>query len=322
MRPTPSGSPMTASWSEPDPACPSLTRKRFGSWAPEMKSIVHGTARTSMRSTSNADTGGHWFFLIAATALVSLLALSSCASTKNSGSSARDAQTYVLVHGSFGGGWVYRQLDSVLSSYGHEVYRPTLTGLGERTHLDSPDIGLSTHVADVVNTILFEDLEDVVLFGYKYGGMVISGVAEQIPERIRHLVYWEAFVPDDGESLMTASRGLPSEERLADWVASARNGFIVPTWVDPDQPVPKGVPHPVGTYTETLALRNPKARAIPATYVLIVEDGTDEAEDDFAPFAARARARGWPVVVVTAGRMSIRTAAEGLAQFLSDLVAK
>jgi pimeloyl-ACP methyl ester carboxylesterase len=116
-------------------------------------------------------------------------------------------RTYVLVHGGWGGGWAFRALDSLLTAAGHRVYRPTLTGLGERMHLATSEVGLSTHVTDIVNVLLFENLRDVVLVGHSYGGMVITGGADRVPERIRHLVYVDAFVPEDGESVVTASRG-------------------------------------------------------------------------------------------------------------------
>jgi pimeloyl-ACP methyl ester carboxylesterase len=88
--------------------------------------------------------------------------------------------TYVIVHGGWGGGWAFRKVDALLTARGHKVYRPTLTGLGERVHLATAEVDLSTHVADVVNLILFEELRDVVLLGHSYGGMVISGV---VPRR-------------------------------------------------------------------------------------------------------------------------------------------
>ena len=92
-------------------------------------------------------------------------------------------------------------MDSLLTAQGHRVYRVTLTGLGERVHLASPSIGLTTHIADVVNTISWEQLEDVVLVGHSYGGMVITGVADRIPARIRALIYVDAFLPESGESV-------------------------------------------------------------------------------------------------------------------------
>jgi pimeloyl-ACP methyl ester carboxylesterase len=107
--------------------------------------------------------------------------------------------TYVLVHGAWGGSYGFRQVRRLLLQAGHEVFTPSLTGQGERSHLASPSINLSTQ--DVVNVIWCEDLTDIVLVGHSYGGMVVSGVADKIPERIQHLVFLDAFQPADGQSL-------------------------------------------------------------------------------------------------------------------------
>ncbi|UVO54286.1 alpha/beta fold hydrolase [Sphingomonas sp. SUN039] len=107
----------------------------------------------------------------------------------------------VLVHGGGHGGWCYAKVARLLRAAGHDVYTPTLTGLGERLHLLTSETSLSTHVTDVVNLLIFESLRDVILVGHSYGGMVITGVADQAPERIRELVYLDAAHPDDGESL-------------------------------------------------------------------------------------------------------------------------
>src|SRR5579862_6453256 len=97
--------------------------------------------------------------------------------------------TFVLVHGAWHGGWCWRKLTPLLRAAGHEVFAPTLTGLGERAHLATPEVGLSFHVQDVVNVLVYEDLHEVVLVGHSYGGMVITGVTGQAPERLAQLVY-------------------------------------------------------------------------------------------------------------------------------------
>jgi pimeloyl-ACP methyl ester carboxylesterase len=205
---------------------------------------------------------------------------------------ATGATTYVIVHGAWGGSWAFRQVDSLLTARGHTVYRPSLTGLGERVHLASREVGLETHVMDVVNAFLFEELRDVVLVGHSYGGIVISGVAERVPDRIRHLVYLDALVPDDGDSMMT----MFSPPRFFD--SMIKDGFVVPAWVKPGQPVPRDVPHPLKTFTDPIRLTNPDARRIPATYILTVEPGSKE--DTFSPFADRAKARAWKVLTMEA----------------------
>src|SRR5678815_4962567 len=110
--------------------------------------------------------------------------------------------TFVLVHGAWHGGWCWQRVCDRLTARGHRVFAPTLTGVGERSHLSSPTVDLSTHVFDVVNEIRWKDLENVVLVGHSYGGMVISGVAEQVASKIASIVYLDAFVPADGQSLV------------------------------------------------------------------------------------------------------------------------
>ena len=109
--------------------------------------------------------------------------------------------TFVLVHGSWSGGWGYTRVAKMLRGHGHEVFVTTLTGLGERSHLSHPGITLSIHIQDVVNVLEYEDLNDVILVGHSYGGMVVTGVATKVGERIRTLVYLDAFLPADGQAL-------------------------------------------------------------------------------------------------------------------------
>src|SRR6267154_6029371 len=164
--------------------------------------------------------------------------------------------TYVIVHGAWGGGWDWLAIDSMLTRRGHKVVRVTLTGLGERHHLASPNIGLDTHIDDVVNKILWDNLRDVVLVGHSYGGMVITGVVDRIPDRINRVVYLDALLPDSGESLMS----IPDTGR-AKFVASITRGdFLVPVWVQDTTVIPRDVPQSMRTFTDTLRLVNPARR--------------------------------------------------------------
>ncbi|HEX4531243.1 MAG TPA: alpha/beta hydrolase [Acidimicrobiia bacterium] len=110
--------------------------------------------------------------------------------------------TYVLVHGGGHGGWCYQRVARLLRSSGHEVYTPTLSGLGERSNLLSPDIDLDLHVRDVVAVLHYEDLRDVILVGHSYGGMVITGAADRAADRIGRVVYLDAANPGNGQSLL------------------------------------------------------------------------------------------------------------------------
>ncbi len=201
----------------------------------------------------------------------------------------------VAVHGAWAGGWHFKKIAPLLEAQGWKVYRPSLSGLGEHCNTARPDIGLATHIDDIVNLILFEDLHDVILLGHSYGGMVITGVADRIPERIRRLVYLDAFLPGDGASVMTLrkSGSLEIEQMVKD-------GFIIPSWVKPDKPFPKDVPHPLKSFTDPIVLKNPAAARVPATYILTVEKDKRPEDDDFYASAERARSRGWPVLIMAA----------------------
>lgn len=253
-----------------------------------------------------------------ARALALLLLVFGCGSARaqeaKPGSAARPAaaRTYVIVHGAWGGGWAFRRVEELLRARGHQVYRPTLTGLGERSHLAGPNVGLGTHVEDVVNVLLFEDLRDVVLVGHSYGGMVITGVADRVPERVRSLVFLDALVPADGESVLAAVG------TRAAWVKQMeKDGFFVPPWVKPDQRPPKDVPHPVKTFTDPVSYKNEAAKRLPATYVLTVEAGAKT--DDFDAQAERAKARGWTVLRMQADHNPQRSAPEALAELLDKV---
>lgn len=192
---------------------------------------------------------------------------------------------FVIVHGAWGGGWAFREVDRFLTADGHKVYRPTLTGQGEKVHLASRAVGLGTHIDDIVNVILFEDLHDVVLVGHSYGGMVITGVMDRIPERLRQVVFLDAAVPDDGESASKLFGRPPTAEQL-------KSGFVIPEWVKPGTPPPHDVPQSLKTWTDPVTFRNPAAKKLPGAYVAFVGPGEDGAS---RPAWQRAKARGWAV---------------------------
>lgn len=220
---------------------------------------------------------------------------------------------YVIVHGAWGGSWAFKKVDSLLTAEGCIVYRPSLTGQGERVHLASTEIGLNTHINDVVNMILYEDLYDIILVGHSYGGMVVTGVADRLPGRISKLIYLDAFVPSDGESVMTIQG-----QKAAGLEAMAVNGFLVPRWVPADKAPPKDVPHPLKTLTDTLRLSNAGRLKIPTIYILTVAKGTDPALDDFAPQSERAKKLGWPSVLLEADHNPQWSAPEALVAMLLD----
>lgn len=220
----------------------------------------------------------------------------------------------VSVHGAWAGGWQMKKVAPLLEAKGWRVYRPSLPGLGEHFHAARADIGLATHIDDIVNFILFEKLHDVVLLGHSYGGMVITGVADRIPERIKRLVYLDAFVPENGESVMSIRKtGALDIEKMS------KEGFVIPTWVKPDKPFPRDVPHPLKTFTDPIVLQNPAAAKIPATYILTVEKGKRPEDDDFFSAAERARARGWPVIIMEGDHVVNWRQPEATAELLDGL---
>ena len=178
----------------------------------------------------------------------------------------------------------------------------------------SLDVGLDTHIQDVVNTILFEELQDIVLVGHSYGGMVVTGVADRIPKRIDHLIYLDASIPQDGESVATMRR---KRNRKPNWLNQAKDGFLVPTWVDPHQPVPKDVPHPVKTFTDPIVLKNQDRLRIPTSYILTVDPGSEAEKDSFFPSAERARKLGWPVFHMQADHNPQWSAPQELVEILN-----
>jgi pimeloyl-ACP methyl ester carboxylesterase len=135
-------------------------------------------------------------------------------------------ETFVLVHGAWHGGWVYRHTAAALRKMGHEVFTPTHTGVGERAHRVDENITLETHIRDVAGCIEAEELSDIILVGHSYGGMVITGVADRMADRIKALVYLDAFVPDDGESLMALLRKAVEPSVAAQFIGGFRGAAL------------------------------------------------------------------------------------------------
>ncbi|MHC4712190.1 MAG: alpha/beta hydrolase [Planctomycetota bacterium] len=231
--------------------------------------------------------------------------------------------TFVLAHGAFHGGWCWRRLVPLLRAGGHPVYTPTLTGLGERAHLAGPEVGLETHIADVSAVLEFEDLTDAVLVGHSYSGMVIAGVADRAPERIKRLVYLDAFVPEDGQSLADIKGG--------DWLESVRKRaseagggwrlappssryFDVLDEADIAWADARLTAQPIRTFEEPVRLKNRKREAIPCAYIACMAQ-----EDNFEWVLERVRARGWECFELAAGHDAMITATEELAGILLSL---
>jgi pimeloyl-ACP methyl ester carboxylesterase len=231
--------------------------------------------------------------------------------------------TFVIVHGAWGGGWQWRQVALLLRTAGHEVFTPTLTGLGERAHLARPETDLSVHIQDVLGVLEYEDLRGVVLVGHSYGGMVVTGAADRAPDRLAHLVYLDAYAPRDGQSMLDliAPARLPQLEEQARTVG---DGWRLP----PPEPITdprKRVHQPYRTYQEPVRLTQGGAPAFRRTFIRCAIDAfTGRADgpavDNFAPYARRAQAEGWGYRELAAAHSCPETAPEAVAEVLLELV--
>ena len=162
---------------------------------------------------------------------------------------------FVLVHGAWGGAHGFHLVRRKLWAAGHEAFTPSLTGIGERAHLTGPGVGLGTHVTDVVNHVLYEDLDGIVLVGFSYGGAVVTAALPHVAERVAHLVYVDAFVPADGESVSTTLGGSPPGP------VTLGQPWLVPpvarTYDDPQEAAfadPRRVDHPIRCFIEPVAV--------------------------------------------------------------------
>jgi pimeloyl-ACP methyl ester carboxylesterase len=232
--------------------------------------------------------------------------------------------TFVLVHGAWGGAHGFRHVRRALREAGHEVFTPSLTGIGERVHLVSPQVGLGTHVTDVVNTVLYEDLDPIVLLGFSYGGMVVSGALEHIGDRVASLVFLDAFVPRDGDSV----HGLL--ERPSDAPVGPGRAWLVDgpqrAYDDPAEAafsVPRRTLQPVRCFTEAVRLPRPlEDFPFPLTYVraTLPDPGTPP-NPAFEDAAARARASSaWRYEEIATTHLVAQNRPAELSRLLLELV--
>jgi pimeloyl-ACP methyl ester carboxylesterase len=182
--------------------------------------------------------------------------------------------TFVIVHGAWGGAWAWNRLVAPrLRQAGHTVHAVTLTGLGERAHLATPEVNLDTHIQDVCNVLFYEDLREVVLVGHSYGGMVITGVADRMPERLARLVYLDAAVPSDGAAIADMW-GPARRQELLERAQREGDGWRLPPGdMQADDPpeivawaAPRRRPQPLATFTQPLRLARGET-ALPRAFV-------------------------------------------------------
>lgn len=214
--------------------------------------------------------------------------------------------TFVICHGAWNGGWFWKEPALELQKLGHEVYRATLTGLGERQHLGTPETNLDTHIQDVVNLLEFEQLSQVVLVGHSYGGAVITGVAQRIPEKIQQLIYVDALVLDDGQSVADLYGDSSLPDQMRELAMLSGDGWKIPF---PDSPEndPRTTAQPMQTLLQPLVVNNSNAERLPRTYVACTERGDAPHYAPIANMAKRAQRLGWQYFELPTGHNPNRT---------------
>jgi len=229
--------------------------------------------------------------------------------------------TFVVAHGAWSAGWVWKKMHPLMAARGHRLVTPTCTGVGERVHLARPDIDLDTHIADIVNVLEFEDLSGVNLIGHSYGGMVATGVADRARARIAQLIYLDAFAPEDGDSLFDL---LPEQTRATRQAGlQAGDGWRMPPGpMPPDTAaedvawcMPRRVPQPAKTVNQKLKLQNGPL-TLPRQYIYCTRRPPD---DRFGRFYARAKREGWTTYEIDSSHNPHITCPQLLAELLDQM---
>ena len=240
--------------------------------------------------------------LASAGAGVSAAALGGTAARAQSG----ERKTFVLVHGAWHGGWCWRRVADLLQQRGHKVFTPTMTGLGERSHLIDGKISLTTHVTDIVNVIKWESLNDIVLVGHSYGGIVISGVAEAMRDAIGSIVFLDAFVPESITAAVEKGEAVMKPVSAAVFRVNEKDR----AWVDA-----MCTPHPLATLTDKITLTGARERI--AKKAFIRAKGYPSIPFDAAQ--ERAKADGWRVYELPCGHDAMVDMPEQLTDILVEV---
>lgn len=232
--------------------------------------------------------------------------------------------TFVVAHGAWSAGWAWKRMRPRLRALGHEIFTPTYTGLGERVHLANREIGLNTHIQDVLGVLECEDLHDVVLLGHSYGGMVATGVADAAAGRLSQLVYLDAFVPRDGQSAFDLQNET-ARARMIDSAKTAGDGWLIaqnpmPPDTAPDDVEwarPRRFKQPFNTFNDRIKLTGAVER-LPRTYIYCLKAGPG---DNFRQFADRAKSeQGWRYRAIDASHNPHITVPDALTALLVGLV--
>lgn len=254
------------------------------------------------------------------TFLATSMAVASTALIRRSNAQQK-GKTILLAHGAWSAAWAWKKMRPLMSSAGFQFIAPTYTGLGDREHLANQSITLDTHIDDLLSVIKYEDLRDFVLLAHSYGGMVATGVADRVPERISKLIYLDAFVPRDGQALVDL---LPqaARTRMEESVKSGDGWRVPPNPTPPDTSAedqkwiqPRRVPTPFKCFTTPVHLRNGDTK-LPRSYIYCKRTTPD---DTFGQFAARAKKEGWTYREIDASHSPNVTAPDALSKLLFAL---
>lgn len=227
--------------------------------------------------------------------------------------------TFVMVHGSWHGGWCWKRVVPFLTMKGHDVHTPTLSGCGEHAHTATPQLDLEAHIEDIRAYLFMNDLEDVILVGHSYAGMVITGVLDRIAQRIARLVYFDAFVPRDGDTLAALAGAPPAvANSSADWrVAPPTAAQLGATMeIDSSWLAPRLTASPAGPAHTPLRLRTDAFVRKPKSYILCLEGS-----GRFRTFGDQARAAGWDYHELDAGHDAMITKPRATADVMLAIAA-
>lgn len=229
----------------------------------------------------------------------------------------------MLIHGAWHGGWCWKKISGLLEAYGHHVYTPTLTGLGDRSHLLAKEIDLELHIQDIVALLKYEDLKDVILVGHSYGGMVITGVADKERKRLNHVVYVDAFLPENEKSLqdyVSISFKEIAKSKGNGWQVPLLGGNLeslgIKEQADIDWMTPRIGPQPLNTFTQRLHLSMLVDKTLKKTYIQLTDD-----RPHFNDSLNSARRQGFQIyTLLSGGHDAMVTQPAALAKIFNALV--
>lgn len=234
------------------------------------------------------------------------------------------SKTFLVCHGAWSAGWAWKKMHPLMQSAGHRLVTPSYTGLGERAHLANPSIDLEAHIQDVLAVLKYEDLRDIVLLGHSYGGMVATGIADRARERVAQLIYLDAFVPRDGQSLFDLNEVAIEKMREA---ALNGDGWRIPPMPTPPDTSPadvewltaRRVDMPLKCFEQKLTLQHGEP-ALPRSYIYATRITP---ADTFGQFAKRTKNEaGWRYFEIDASHSPNVTAPEALMALLMEITAR